>query len=236
MLILLGPIKEKMNHNHRQYIIEKVSRQTRYSVGNIDVEIRIPFTSEINHKKVINNSLNKVPQHLLANIKNIVVGNFSFLKKRELDATFIEDTIFLSNDQISEKDLSSDIFHEIAHSVESLHRGKIYSDKKIEREFINKRLSLFQKLSRAGYKVEKKDFENIQYDKKFDMFLYKKITYSNLSQIASSLYIKPYSITSINEYFATAFEEFFMKKNVHKIKKISPALYEKLISLMDIQK
>ena len=63
-----------------------------------------------------------------------------------------------------------------------------------------------------------------------DDFLYKKIGYDKLSLLTPGLFLSPYSITSIREYFANGGEEYLLgEPNV--LKDISPVLYNKLDAL-----
>jgi len=69
-----------------------------------------------------------------------------------------------------------------------------------------------------------------------DNFLYKQIGYEKLEIFLSGLFIRPYSITSLNEYFATGFEEYYLGDR-RDLKKISPKLYNKFneIDIMGYQ-
>ena len=46
--------------------------------------------------------------------------------------------------------------------------------------------------------------------KEFDNFLYKKIGYDKLSLLTSGLFLSPYSITTIREYFASGLIRLFI--------------------------
>ena len=74
------------------------------------------------------------------------------------------------------------------------------------------------------------DFINTEYEKEFDQFLYKKIGYTKIRNIAPTLFIRPYAATSLREYFATGFEDFYLEGG-QKLKGISPILYKKILSL-----
>jgi hypothetical protein len=48
------------------------------------------------------------------------------------------------------------------------------------------------------------------------------------------VFITPYAATSLREYFATGFTEFYLHPDDHEfLKKISPELYKKINSLHD---
>ena len=50
------------------------------------------------------------------------------------------------------------------------------------------------------------------------------------------LFTSPYSVTTLREYFATGFTEFYMNPNEHSfLKTTSPALYAKLEKINNIE-
>jgi hypothetical protein len=73
---------------------------------------------------------------------------------------------------------------------------------------------------------------NPEYDSNFDQKLYKDIGYDKLEHFTMNLFISPYGVTSLKEYFGNGFEHFFVgdKKSLTKI---SPVLYNKVASLVE---
>ena len=59
------------------------------------------------------------------------------------------------------------------------------------------------------------------------MFLYQEVGYSLLGNLVLGLFPGPYSITSINEYFAIGFEKFYLNEG-HKLEIICPNLMKKI--------
>ena len=117
-----------------------------------------------------------------------------------------------------------------------MYESLIYSDKKIEKEFIEKRKLLWQILRDKDYKVNLQKFLNPKYDYDLDMFLYSEIGYPMLSILTSQIYYSPYAATSLREYFANGFEAFFMKEEVARLRKISPELFIKVSNLLNLKK
>ena len=68
------------------------------------------------------------------------------------------------------------------------------------------------------------------------MFLYQTIGYDKLANLVQGLFISPYAATSLREYFATGFTDFYMDSDHKFLQKISPALYSKLIMLQAQEK
>ena len=138
--------------------------------------------------------------------------------------------------QQDEEDLFDDLVHEISHSLEEAHGYQIYADEKVKNEFLRKRKYLHDILWQAGYRAPLSFFQDVEYSQEFDNFLYKKIGYDKLASIMSGLFISPYAATSLREYFATGFTEYYLDSNHSYLQKISPAVFEKIKMLQDIEK
>jgi stearoyl-CoA desaturase (delta-9 desaturase) len=70
----------------------------------------------------------------------------------------------------------------------------------------------------------------LEYDEKFDMYLYEEIGYPILTTLTMGLFCSPYGATSVREYFANAFEHYFTKSPQY-VKKLSPSAYKKVVLL-----
>tara|TARA_B100000927_G_scaffold128332_1_gene103401 strand:- start:512 stop:1183 length:672 start_codon:yes stop_codon:yes gene_type:complete len=220
----------------KNYIAQKINNQNYFTVNNIEVYIKDELPLTIDCRSVINKALTIVPRKLHKFIKKINIGNFKILTDRDLDALYKDNHIYITNLQDSEEDMLDDIIHEIAHSVEEKYYSLIYSDEKIKKEFLAKRLKMEQILKNAGFYIDSNYYKNVSYDIEFDMFLYEKVGYDNLSSLTSSLFLVPYAATSLREYFASGFENIFLSEKSYQIlRKISPKLFEKLIKLITIE-
>ena len=82
------------------------------------------------------------------------------------------------------------------------------------------------------YDVPPRYFLDPEYDEDFDMFLYTVVGYPVLLTMTYDIFTSPYAITSLREYFAKGFEEFFLgdQKN---LKEISPVLYNRLLKVTE---
>ena len=191
-------------------------------IENVDVE------------KVISKVESVIPIHLLSEVEMIIVGWFDEFEERSINAFYDGGTLYVSNIQDDFMDMYDDIIHEISHSLEEPHGYFLYGDKKIEQEFLRKRKYLHDILWQLGYKIPLSTFMNSEYDKEFDMFLYEKIGYDKLTTLTAGVFINPYAPTSLREYFATAFTEFYINPDGHSfLQKVSPELYKKLILLQN---
>ena len=79
---------------------------------------------------------NKIPAHLAHLLDAVYVGEFPFLKERDLNALYEDGAIYTTNEQSNEEDMIDDIVHEMAHSVEQLAGTEIYADRDVEEEFL----------------------------------------------------------------------------------------------------
>jgi hypothetical protein len=50
--------------------------------------------------------------------------------------------------------------------------------------------------------------------------------------MTNGLFISPYAATSLREYFANAFEEFFVN-DMKPVKDLTPSIYKKIIEHLD---
>ena len=86
-----------------------------------------------------------------------------------------------------------------------------------------------------GFDVAPKDFMETEYSKEFDMFLFEEIGYPLLTQLTMGLFLTPYGVTSLPEYFAESFEFFFLKDRDY-VRKLAPECSKKLIYLKELHK
>ena len=205
-----------------------------YDINGVDVFIKDRLPEEIDPDFVFNYISARIPFHLASGVDIIYIGHFPEMKDREINAYYQDGAIYVTNEQDGEMDMIDDIIHEIAHAVEQNHDELIYGNGFLQREFIAKRKVLSTILSDI---VEvPKDFSfNIEWDSDIDDFLYKQVGYDILNQLVVNIFPSAYAATSVNEYFARGFEEYFIGDR-EALKKISPVLYgiiDKLVYLED---
>ena len=70
-------------------------------------------------------------------------------------------------------------------------------------------------------------FNEIEYSKELDDYLHKDLGYDKLETFCLGLFIRPYAVTDVREYFATALEEYLLGDREY-MKRISPIAYEKV--------
>ena len=202
---------------------------------SVPVQALQPFTNDIDFARVIAKVESLVPQKLLNNIDVVYVANLKSFNRegRSFNAMYKDGAVYVSPDQDDAKDLLDDIVHEIAHSIESPHGYEIYGDNKIKTEFLHKRKRLHDKLWTLGHKAPLEWFMDTEYNKEFDEFLLETVGYDKLRMICVGLFINAYAPTSLREYFATGFADFYLYPNHTFLQKISPGLTEKLLLLQD---
>jgi len=175
-----------------------------------------------------------IPSHLLSEIEMIIFGHFDEFEEKQINAFYRDGALNISNSVNDEEELLEIMIHETSHSVEEAYGQSIYLDQRIKEEFLRKRMHLHDLLWKMGFKLPKSLFEDPEYNKEFDLFLFEKVGYDQLSEAMMGLYITPYAATSLREYFATGFAEYFTRPNDHSfLKRVSPQLYEKLELLKD---
>mgnify|MGYP003652557027 FL=1 len=227
----------------RDYIQQKqrqlLEQQTDfYTSTGIHVYFKDPVENEeINVETVVSDIESIIPAHLLSEVEMIIIGWFDEFEERSINAFYDGGTLYVSNVQNDFMDMYDDIVHEISHSLEEPYGYFIYGDKKIENEFLRKRKFLHDILWQKGFKAPMTVFMELEYNKDFDMFLYEKIGYDKLTTLVEGIFVTPYAATSLREYYATGFTEFYVNPDTHGfLRKVSPELYKKLVLLQDPEK
>jgi len=200
--------------------------------GRIYVYVNSPIMSGIDIRSVIGKIEDIMPPHLMDEIDEIFIGMFDENEDRSLEAHYENGAIFISNLLPTETDYIENIVHETSHSLEGRYGLSIYGDKKIEEEFLGKRRRLYNILKQEGYDVALYDFEDVEYTKEFDNFLYQDVGYATLNNVVLGLFISPYAATSLREYFANGFEEYFLEDKNY-LRDISMQLYHKILELIE---
>ena len=202
--------------------------------GRINVYNSKDLPEEIDIEEVLSGVSERMPSFFLSNIESIYIGDIAALERRDMDAIYENGTIYISSTRAaSEEDLVDDIIHEISHSLEESNSLDIYGDGQIEREFIAKRMKLYNLLRREDVVLCPRDFFlNTEYSKEFDEFLYKIVGYPLLTSVSMNLFVSPYGATSLREYFANSFEKYFMGE-YEAVKNISPQVYKKIIEMIN---
>lgn len=205
-----------------------------YTPDGLNVYFQKPLINKkINVEKVVGKIEDSIPSHLRSEIEMIIFGQFDEFAERSLNAFYKDGALYVSNIQDDEEDLYDDLAHEIAHSVEEVYGYEIYGDQKVKDEFLRKRKFMHDLLWSKGYKAPLSFFLDSEYNKEFDMFLYEDIGYDKLSQLLIGLFVSAYAATSLREYFATGFTEYFIDPTHNTLKKVSPELYNKIFSIVN---
>ncbi len=219
----------------KNFIKNKQKNKKHFVWNDIEVFIKDPIsTTDFSIQDVLSEVGKLIPKQLLSNLDSIYVGQFDFLKDREVQASYENSSIFVTNEQDDLEDMTDDLVHEIAHSVEEIRAEHIYSDGKLEREFIAKRKSLFSILSSEGHDMDLIKYLDVEYDYEFDQFLYQEVGYTALSIMTANLFYSPYAATSLREYFANGFEAYYHLKEGAHLQRLSPELFKKIYGLTEV--
>ena len=221
------------------YITENAQRafnaHKEYSFfGDVLVIVKDPLPREIDLVRSLQHIESVIPSHLIYGLDTLFIGQYPEFKERQINAFYRDGAIYVTNDQDDDEDLIDDIIHEVAHLVEKNYGSLIYSDQKIAREFLGKRQRLFHILRSEGYNVLPKDFMETEYSEEFDMFLFKEVGYPTLTQLTMGLFLTPYGVTSLSEYFSESFEYFFVRDPDY-VRKLTPNCYWKIVELKEIE-
>ena len=205
-----------------------------YTPGGVHVFFKDQLSNDaVDTEDVLAKIESKIPQHLFSEIEMIIVGWFEEFEERNINAFYDSGTIYVSNIQDDGADMYDDIVHELAHALEEAHGYTIYADEKVKNEFLRKRKYLHDILLKHDFKAPMAFFMEVEFEQEFDDFLYKTAGYEKLSSLMQGLFLTPYAATSLREYFATGFTEFYLDPNHKFFKKVSPELYSKIYQLQN---
>jgi len=202
--------------------------------GLIPVVIINKLRSDIDLNNIIKSLEKNVPSQILNLIDGIYIGDFKELEERNIEAMFKDGVIYLSSfkniDYVSEELIARNICHELAHALEEKLGYEIYGDELIQNEFNAKKDKLISLLNHEGFYFSRNIFFDPDLVDELDDLLYNEIGYDRLSLIIPNLFISPYSVTSIREYFANGVEEYLFG-DPDLLKSVNPVLYAKINKL-----
>ena len=201
-----------------------------HNVVLVYIKDKLPINFDLD--SVLSKLEKTIPADLFQEIDSVYVGQFGEVEDRDLESIFKDGSIYITNEQTSEQLMYETIVHELAHALEKIYGLDLYMDNLIEREFLGKRKKLFDILSAEGYTIPIEPFQEPEYSNKFDEFLYKEVGYPTLTSLTMGLFVSPYGATSLREYFANGFEEYYTGDS-ESVRKISPQLYDKIYSLTE---
>ena len=222
-----------MKNNLLEFVRNSKENAGIYYLNDIPVWTEDPLPDSINLRQVLLDVAKRLPKIYLKYIQAVRIGIFEEMLERELNALYKDGVLYVSNMQDSNTDMLDDIIHEVAHAVEDHNHDLIYEDERILLEFLGKRKRLYELLKSEGYNVTIEQFLTATYDYDFDMLLFQDVGYPVLETLTLGLFLSPYSVTSINEYFAVGFENFYMDETNY-VKKICPILLEKIFYLDEL--
>lgn len=210
---------------------KKAQDRNEYMLFNVPVYVINKFPSNIKINNILDSVKDIINKKYLDGLETIYIGDFKDLNRRDIQSMLKDDAIWISSNNIknviTEPLVVENIIHEIAHLVEEKYQSQIYGDGKLEREYDSKKNRLFHLLKNEGYDIDLNLFFSDDMLKEFDNFLYKVVGYDKISLLAAGLFLSPYSITTIREYFASGMLDYLTNDNSY-IDEISPVLYSKI--------
>jgi hypothetical protein len=228
----------------RDYIKHSVKKSLRerkeYLLYDIPVYILKPFPEHIDINNVLEKLKDTIPYDFLIGLEGIYVGEFPELKDRKIQAMFKDGAIYLSSfedyPEVTEETIVNNIVHELAHMLEDNAYFDIYDDASVENEYVGKKKRLVDLLraNKVSFHGMGKLFFSDEYVDELDNFLFNELGYDNLSALTPGLFLSPYSVTSLREYFANGVEE-YLTGDEDYLREISPVLYNKINTLLETE-
>ena len=204
-----------------------------FNLSGVDVFIKDKLPDNVDPELVFNYISARIPFHLAKNIDIVYIGQFPEMIERDINAYYQDGAIYVTNKQEEEMDMIDDIIHELAHSVERNNQELVYGSGALQREFRAKRKNLYYLINEM-YDVPEGFISDLDYNKEIDEFLYLTIGYEILNQLVANIFISGYAATSVSEYFARGFEEYFIGDK-DSLKQLSPVLYKIIDELVHLE-
>ena len=206
------------------------SKTKRFTWKGVEVVLKDEIENpEVSIRSVLEKIGSKIPKHFLTNVDIIYVGDFGFFKEREIQAMYENSCIFVTNQQDSADDMCDDIVH----SLEEVYKDIIYSDGKLEDEFLTKRKQLYSIIKSEGFDADLSSFLEVSYREDFDNYLYKHVGYPVLNMLGANIFYSPYAATSLREYFANGFEALYYYGEYDFINRFCPQLFLRLARISE---
>ncbi len=225
-----------MNENIKSFIKKSPQRNKRYKLFDVDVFLKDPLTNNIDIEHILS-LVEKIfmnDESLINSVDAIYIGQFKEFKEFSFNAMFHQGIIYITNEQDDVMDMLDDIVHEYAHAIEYKHELEIYSDNKINKEFLSKRKILENRL-KDKYDLSEYKLYSLKYNKQIDNFFRNVVGYNKLKGYVKDIFPDAYSATSVNEYFATCFDKYFLS-NRQLIKLNSPEVFKKIETILYMEK
>jgi hypothetical protein len=227
-----GEKKEKLVSGIFGYVKQSHERAPKeLHLGQAPVHVLEPLPKNVDLSTVLSRVEYLLPDKILNIIDVVYVKHLKEFETRDVNALYKDGAIYVTSMQDNNHDMIDDLIHEFAHALESAHGQQLYEDEKIQKEFLGKRIRLESILRAAGFDTAAYNFKNLEYSQDLDGFFFKDIGYPSLVNYTHGLFLGPYSVTSLREYFATGFEEYFMGDR-RILNSLSPSVHEKLNDLI----
>jgi hypothetical protein len=215
---------------------KKAQERNEYMLFNVPVYVINKFPSNIKINNILDSVKDIINKNYLNDLEAIYIGDFKDLNRRDIQSMLKDGAIWISSNNIknviTEPLVVENIIHEIAHLLEEKYQSQVYGDGKLEKEYNSKKNRLFHLLKNEGYDIDLDLFFSDDMLKEFDNFLYRIVGYDKISLLTAGLFISPYSITTVREYFATGMLDYLTDDESY-VKEISPTLYSKIKNIKE---
>ena len=215
---------------------KKAQNRNEYMLFNVPVYVINKFPNNIEINNILNTVKDIINKNYLDGLEAIYIGDFKDLNRRDIQSMLKDGAIWISSNNIknviTEPLVVENIIHEIAHLLEEKFQSQIYGDGRLENEYNSKKNRLFQILKNDGYDISLDLFFSDDMLKEFDHFLHKQVGYDKISILTAGLFLSPYSVTTIREYFASGMLSYLLDESDH-LDEISPILSEKIVKVME---
>jgi len=201
------------------------------------VSHHLPFT--INLEEVLARIERVIPETLLEETLDIFIGNFDKLNTKQLKSLYHDGAVYVSNEIQTEEILFYHIICALSYSIEHNNRDIIYADGTLEKEFLEKRIKVYQMYSKevTNKSLSIYDFMNVYYDKKLENLMFSILHKSTKEVSIYNVFPSAFGFVSLKQYFIDCFVEYVMKMiEKEKLKSLTPTAFSKIEHLLLLHK
>jgi hypothetical protein len=180
----------------------------------------------------------RVPESLIPNLGTIWIGEFPELDRMNVDSFFKNETVFFSSKIPTLELLFYTMLYEMSNVMADNFSTIIHADGSLEREFLSKRVELYNRLTPAQKKaISIQKFFDVKSDTILFRFLYKKLRRPYLERLCKGIYPHSTGAASLLNYLAMTF--YLLKASLRsreELEKISPIAVAKIQMLIEYAK
>lgn len=218
---------------------KKILLKEHYIYNKIPILIKDPLSFSILNslEKLVDIIERKIPEALVPDLTAVWVGSFPSFEKTNNLSSHKDNMILLSNSISSPEEFYYSLIYEMNRSTARSYNLMLMADGQLEREYVMKRLAIYNKLTISQRKVVGiEHYLGTKYSSALYKFLYGKLSTSYLERLCNNIIIHYNGLFSLEEYFAITYYTLLTNMSSFTEKDLElygPVVYSKLKMLLE---